>query len=152
MNEFGVEMMIKMVRPVCGAFALLLALATPLAAHATPAADDQPGPADHALSARAMMDNAVPVSRIAPGQVQVVTSATRPAHAQLAGYQSAPLPDEDSQAPAEAVSTDPSVRPAFFSRKTTFKGDGFMRGSDIETDQAHRQKPSGGLSLNIPMQ
>lgn len=142
-------MMTRVVRPACGILALLLACAGPIAAQA---ADGDTDRSDRALRSHVMTDNAVPVSRIAPGRVQVVTSATASAHAQLAGYQSAPLPDEDSQAPAEAVSADPSVRPAFFGRKTTFKGDGFMHGSDIETDQAHRQKPSGGLSLNIPMQ
>ena len=116
------------------------------------AEDIQGGSDDRALRPRVLMDNALPVSHIAPGHGGAVGATVTQASARLGGLQAAPMPDEDSSAPAEAVSTDPSLRPAFFGRKTTFKGDGFMHGSDIESDQAHRQKPTGGLSLNIPVQ
>jgi len=143
-----------------GLHAAAHAEATPAAADASPTAMAAPRYAPHPALARRLVDTTLPVvSRtLAP---LTVDEAALPARALVMpasahALRPAPMPDQDVEAPgltrdALAAQKEASLSPSFYARKAQFAGDGFAAGSTLDEEHASRERPGGGMALNIPM-
>jgi hypothetical protein len=67
------------------------------------------------------------------------------------GFQPAPVPDQDADAPSTYVPRGPSLSPALFSHKAEFAGDGYAPASDPDHGLDNRRTPAAGLNWSVPV-
>jgi len=146
-----------------GLFWLAVPSAHPQAhAETTPAAGTTaaPRPAPHAELGRRLVDTTLPMAShtLRPLAVEDASISARslvlPASAHA--LHPAPMPDQDVDAPgptrdALAAQKEASLSPSFYARKAQFAGDGYSAGSTLDEERASRERPGGGMTLNIPM-
>ena len=79
-------------------------------------------------------------------------ATTAASHAPAPGFQPAPMPNQDVDAPQYAgTGRGPVLTPALFSQKTEFEGNGFASGSDPEHGLDKRRTPAAGLNWSVPV-
>jgi hypothetical protein len=86
-----------------------------------------------------------PVTRAAP-------VAKKPVLVTATGFEPAPMPNPDANAPLSAGARQANLAPAFFSQKAEFAGNGYAGTSSIDDGEEHRRTPAAGLALSVPMQ
>jgi hypothetical protein len=80
-----------------------------------------------------------------------------PAHAvktitaHSASYQTAPVPDQDVEGPADTSKPEPTVGPKLLSQKSLFQGDGYYYASSEQTTLDNRRPGVPGLGLSVPV-
>lgn len=67
-------------------------------------------------------------------------------------YEPAPLPNPDITAPRRAESQGTEISPSLFNRRDQFRGDSFLKGDSVQSDQDRRMRPSAGFKLRMPLQ
>jgi len=79
-----------------------------------------------------------------------IVSAAPPAPASHPGFEPAPLPNEDIDAPSSGA-PKPRLGPALLSRKAEFLGHGFSNASSLDYGAAERRQPAAGVNLLVPV-
>ena len=72
--------------------------------------------------------------------------------AQTFGYSAAPVPNGSLSAPEQRTTAGPKIQPHFFNQRAFNGGQGYVPGSNIESQQGQRQQPVPGINLNVPIQ
>jgi hypothetical protein len=67
------------------------------------------------------------------------------------GFQPAPMPDQDADAPSTYVPRGAELSPALFSHKSEFAGDGYAPASDPDHGLDNRRTPAAGLNWSVPV-
>jgi hypothetical protein len=67
------------------------------------------------------------------------------------GYQNAPMPDADVNAPLPPTPKTAQVSPSLFQPRKQFRGDGYSYGSTAQSWQEQRLKPAPGVTLKVPL-
>ncbi len=65
-------------------------------------------------------------------------------------FQPAPTPNRDVELSKPKASTATTITPSLFTRPEEYHGDGFSKGSTVQSDQEKRLKPAPGFSLHMP--
>ncbi len=68
-----------------------------------------------------------------------------------AGYQAAPVPNPDVDAPPDTTKPDTTVGPRFLRPKALFQGDGYSYASSEQGTLEGRRLAAAGLGLNVPL-
>jgi hypothetical protein len=79
--------------------------------------------------------------------VQVTHNIT----AQNATFQSAPVPDQDVDGPADTTKPEASLSPKLLSQKSLFQGDGYYYGSSEQSSLDNRRPGVPGVGLSVPV-
>jgi hypothetical protein len=66
-------------------------------------------------------------------------------------FQPAPTPNRDVELSKPKASNDTTITPSLFTRPEEYHGDGFSKGSTVQSDQDRRLKPAPGFSLHMPL-
>jgi hypothetical protein len=66
-------------------------------------------------------------------------------------FQPAPTPNRDVELSKPKASTATTFSPSLFTRPEEYHGDGFSKGSTVQSDQEKRLKPTPGFSLHMPL-
>lgn len=133
---------------------------------AATAAPAKPMPAAHAAShgtstkLRIAIADLGPLAGDAPPPPSLIRAnpgKTQPGAAQLAGreanatgFQPAPLPNQDKDAPPRAAA-GAQLGPALLSRKAEFQGHGFANNSSQDHGIYEREQPAAGLKISLPV-
>jgi hypothetical protein len=66
-------------------------------------------------------------------------------------FQPAPTPNREVELTKPKASTATTVAPSLFTRPDEYHGDGFNKGSTVQSEQERRVKPAAGFSLHMPL-
>ena len=66
-------------------------------------------------------------------------------------YQSAPVPDEDVEAPRGQVQTEAQLSPKFLAPDPLYQGDGYSYASSQQGTLERRKTGAAGLGLSVPV-
>ncbi len=86
----------------------------------------------------------------APGSGLPVPPAP-PAAGPPSKFQPAPTPNRDVELAKPRASNETTVAPSLFTRPNEYHGDGFSKGSTVQSEQERRVKPAAGFSLHMPL-
>ena len=65
----------------------------------------------------------------------------------------APVPNNAVNGPvALQVPRGPELTPTIMGPKYTYQGEGFLRGSTVQSEQNRKVRPAAGLNLTVPLQ
>jgi hypothetical protein len=66
-------------------------------------------------------------------------------------FQPAPTPNREVELTKPKASNATTVGPSLFTRPDEYRGDGFNKGSTVQSEQERRGKPAAGFSLHMPL-
>jgi hypothetical protein len=81
----------------------------------------------------------------APGIAAKTVTATN------AGYQAAPVPNPDVNAPPDTTKPDTTIGPKFIRQNSLFQGDGYSYASSEQGTLDGRRVGAAGLGVNVPL-
>lgn len=65
----------------------------------------------------------------------------------------APVPNSAARGPTElAVPRGAELSPTMMGPKYTYQGEGFLRGSTVQSEQNRKLRPAAGVNLTVPLQ
>ena len=65
----------------------------------------------------------------------------------------APMPDSGARGPITLqVPRGAELSPTMMGPKYTYQGEGFLRGSTVQSEQARKVRPAAGVNLTVPLQ
>lgn len=71
----------------------------------------------------------------------------------MSNSEPAPVPDSGVRGPvALQVPRGAELTPTMMGPKYTYQGEGFLRGSTVQSEQNRKVKPAAGFNLTVPLQ
>lgn len=65
--------------------------------------------------------------------------------------EAAPVPNSFLRGPIDAQPTRAELSPTLMGPTYTYQGEGFMRGSTIQSEQNRKSQPAAGINLTVPL-